>query len=208
MPISRTKLLSRATSFRDSRLCIIATEGAETEKRYFAMFENPRVRVRVLSTSEQGESAPQHVLNRLQEFRAQYELDQDDSLWLMIDVDRWLGPHGLPRVCKEAQHLGVKLAVSNPCFELWLLLHHADADEADRECKAVESRLQAKLGGYNKSNLQTDQFHMAINEAIERAKRLDNNPTELWPSFPGTHVHKVVMSLPPLATTDRSVQGQ
>lgn len=54
---------------RDCRLIIIAAEGRHTEKQYFSLFHNPRVQVKVLSTEDDGCSAPNHVLARLDVFR-------------------------------------------------------------------------------------------------------------------------------------------
>jgi hypothetical protein len=48
MGINRTKLLDRQHDRRDARLFIIATEGAVTEKKYFQMFGNSRIKVEVL----------------------------------------------------------------------------------------------------------------------------------------------------------------
>lgn len=195
MKISRTKLLPRTVNVRDSWLCIIATEGAKTEEQYFAMFPKDRVRVVVLPTGEDGKSSPQHVLERLEEYEETYNLGREDKRWLMIDVDKWR-PRNLKEVCKQAQQRKFELAVSNPCFELWLWLHHADVEVADANCQAIEKRLRARLGSYNKSRLDVESYKSTIKEAIRRAKALHTDLEELWPSFPGTHVYKVAASLP------------
>lgn len=77
-------------SVRDTRLVVIATEGAITEKQYFSMFSrlSPRVHIRILETPG-GASAPRSVLDRLRAYREEYELGADDVLCLVIDRDRW-----------------------------------------------------------------------------------------------------------------------
>ena len=50
---------------RDTRLIVIATEGRETEKQYFDQFGDKRVHVKMLTTGEDNQSAPQHVIERL-----------------------------------------------------------------------------------------------------------------------------------------------
>lgn len=149
-PIDRR---SRPLPHRDARLFVIATEGEETEKQYFSMFGNKRCQVKVIP-SEDGRSAPHHILKQLKEYKREYQIGSGDELWLMVDVDRWR-PGRLAEVAAEAGRSSFELAVSNPCFEVWLYLHHVET-------------------------------------AIQRARALDDNPTERWPSRTGTHVYRVV----------------
>ena len=37
-------------------------------------------------------SAPEHVLERLDQYQEEYELGADDEFWLMLDTDHWTGP--------------------------------------------------------------------------------------------------------------------
>lgn len=195
MPVTRrSKLLDRKTNVRDAALCVIATEGRHTERQYFEGFGNRKVRVIPLPTGDDNKSAPQHVLKRLDDFKAENDIGPDDALWLMVDVDRW-GVKRLKGVCQSAVQKGYRLAVSNPCFELWLYLHHADAETGDTDCAAVETRLRARLGSYNKANLNRSLFLPQAAEAIRRARALDNSPDDRWPDFPGTHVYKVAETL-------------
>ncbi|MDO5287754.1 MAG: RloB family protein, partial [Actinomycetia bacterium] len=47
-----------------------------------------------------------------------------DEYWCVFDVEA-PKPHGDLRKALEGAKGGrIRLAVSNPCFELWLLLHH------------------------------------------------------------------------------------
>ena len=204
MKIDRTKLLPRATNVRDSWLCIIATEGQKTEERYFAMFQSSRVEVVVLPTSEDGKSNPEYVLNRLELEKEKYNFGPQDQLWLMIDVDRWHAQNKLADVCGEARRRNIGLAVSNPCFEIWLCLHHADIDVIFNDSALVgnvkyptmKDRLRALLGSYNESNLDVSKFKPYIDDAVRRAEGLDTDTDALWPAHPGTHVYKVINALP------------
>ncbi len=46
-----------------------------------------------------------------------------DACWCVVDVDAHAT---LDRAIALASSAGVKIAVSNPCFEIWLLWHYAD----------------------------------------------------------------------------------
>jgi len=66
----------------------------------------------------------------------------------------------------------------------------------DKECSAIEKRLRAMHHGYSKVNIRIDLLKPKIPDATRRAQELDNHAKALWPSFPGTHVYRVVQSLP------------
>jgi RloB-like protein len=189
--INRTKLLDRQHDRRDARLFVIATEGRKTEKQYFAMFNSSRIKVEILATGDDGKSAPQHVLERLNGFREQYSLDEDDLLWFVSDVDRW-PTDNLSAVCREATQKNYGLAISNPCFEVWLCLHLIDLSPDDRTCKDFEKRLRATLGKYTKNNLDLPVYQEKIAAAIDRAKNLHPDPQTYWPTTIGSHVYRLV----------------
>lgn len=189
--IKRTKLIDRKSSVRDARLFVIATEGQKTEQQYFRIFGNSRVHIEVLATGEDNKSAPKYVLSRLNNFVEQYDLRSEDILCVMFDVDNW-EPQMLGEVCREARQKKYLLAISNPCFEVWLHLHLAALDSGDTTCKDFEQKLRKELGSYNKSNLNLDRFQGKVEAAIKRAKELHSNPRQNWPQTPGSHVYRVV----------------
>jgi hypothetical protein len=191
MGINRTKLLDRQHDRRDARLFIIATEGAATEKQYFDMFGSSRIKVEVLPTGSDNQSAPQYVLARLNSFKEEYDIHEDDMLWLVIDVDRW-GDDKLSLVCREAKQKNYHLAISNPCFEVWLSLHCGELDSEDKTCKHFKARLRKILGSYNSSNLDLSQYELHLAVAVERAKILHPDLQQNWPPTIGTHVYRLV----------------
>lgn len=189
--IRRTKLLDRQHDKRSARLFIIATEGKDTERQYFSLFHSSRIKVEVLATGEDNKSAPEYVITRLNEFVNRYDLTDEDSLWLMFDVDRW-GDKKLSAICREARQKGYQLSISNPSFEVWLYLHLDELSGEFKLCKQIEDQIRAKVGSYNKSHLDLSVYKDKIPEAIDRAKALDTNPRQYWPKTTGTHVYKVV----------------
>ena len=196
---------TRKTGLRDSRLIVIAAEGTQTERKYFealkSEFRNPRIHVEILSRNTTA-SSPAHVIKQLDDFRREYSLSlkEDDELWMVIDYDRW-GDRKLSQISKKCQQKGYKLLVSNPCFELWLLLHLKELKtynprERNRLFKnknhALEKELRRILGSYNKSNPDISKFIPYVKRAIERAKELDIKPRNRWPQSIGTRVYLLV----------------
>jgi len=202
------KKLERVSHVRDARLFVIATEGEETEKQYFEdltskeWYPNPRVIIEVLERSTSA-SNPKRILKMLDERKKKRGLKFDDELWLVINRDKqsWT----LEEIAEVAQvclQKGYYLALSNPCFELWLLLHIKSLEEysddilqeflENKKVTASRTRLEKELilllGSYNKSNLDTSPFLGLVQKAIERAKKLDIYPEQRWPNKLGTQV--------------------
>jgi hypothetical protein len=168
--------LSRDTGrFRDDRLFIVACDDTFAPKQYFDFFRIPRIQIHVVETPD-GSSAAGHVLDRL----LAVEHDEDDERWLLLDVDHYGAGHhlqSLTTAIAEARRQGVNIAFSKPCFELWLLLHHADESTVTNLANAddVERSLRSVLGQYNKTRLRSEDFPMeSVSEACVRAERLDN----------------------------------
>ncbi len=187
-------LQKRESRFRSPRLIIIATEGEVTEKQYFEMrfLRNSKVKLLILETTD-GRSAPQYVIERLDEYRKKNELDKDDHMWIVIDRDRWKEKQ-LINLVENIQKNYYKLALSNPRFELWLLLHHRDvkSDENLKGRNKIEVEIRKLTGEFNKGNLKEEHYMESYQQAILRARILDDNPSESWQKRNGTRVYQVI----------------
>lgn len=214
---SRKSLMrERREAFRDARLIVIASEGKDTERIYFKAlakeYTNPRVHVHILERSEdeQNNSSPEHVLKQLNDYKGHYELESDDELWLVVDRDRWTEAM-LSRVATEcAQDNFMHVALSNPCIELWLLLHLVDATlltseeeqlwmENRRKSKNADPylkvRLRQEMGSYHESSYDAKVLIEHVDVAIARAEALDKNPADRWPQTLGTRVYLLAESV-------------
>ena len=214
---SRNSLMrERQEAFRDARLIIIASEGKDTERIYFKAlakeYTNPRVHVHILerSEAEQNNSSPEHVLKQLNDYKEQYALEADDELWLVVDKDRWTEAM-LSHVATEcAQDNYMHMALSNPCIELWLLLHLVDISiltheehlqwlENRRKSKNTDPylkvRLRQEMGSYHESAYDASMLIANVETAIEQAKTLDKNLADRWPQTLGTRVYLLAESV-------------
>ncbi len=117
-----------------------------------------------------------------------------DELWLVIDVDDRAG--ALDAITAAAEEQGFRTAVSNPCIELWLLLHHTDDIAGIASCRDCDERLRQKLGVYKKAKLDTAPYTKpAIQRAVARARDLDGDGTSRWPAAVGSHVYRLLDAL-------------
>jgi hypothetical protein len=83
-------------------------------------------------------SDPISVKKLLQEAKKEYRFKDTDEFWLIIDRDDWeeIHNHNFDKLvddCKKENNFF--LAMSNPCFEIWLILHLKDINELDEEQK-------------------------------------------------------------------------
>lgn len=188
--------LTRRPARRDPLpLILVVCEGKVTEPQYLEGFRLAQrvttVRVHVKSPGGDPQAlveAAISVRNAAAE-RARRERDdylRYDQVWCVLDVDEHarLDP---ARMLAAAE--GIELALSNPCFELWLVLHFADhgAPVNAREAGRI---LQKHLPGYDK-HLQFDRVIDGYTEAVRRAERLLAHHDELGQpnGNPSTGVH-------------------
>ena len=125
--------LRRRVEFRTPRRTfLVFCEGTKTEPDYIeALRQEPAVRnsASVIRIDKEASGAvPLTLVNAAAEARARSSQEQGeiDEVWCLFDVE-WPQNHpGLPEAKTKAERGGVRLAISNPCFELWLALHFDD----------------------------------------------------------------------------------
>lgn len=183
---------------RDDARFIIATEDTFAPKQYFAAFQMPRISIEVVETND-GLSAARHVVARLKaihdEAKRRDELQDNDQFWVLLDTDHWVDANhvaAFSRAVKEAEDMGFHVAVSNPGFELWLLLHVSDVGNVS-DCASVEQELRRVLGTYSKTNTPTARLMHGLEAAVARARALDVSGR--WPQRTGTQVFRVIENL-------------
>ena len=117
----------RASQKREfEKIYVVATEGEKTEKIYFESFNGiefrKRIQIKTLPTRG-GQSSPNAVVKRLRTYDKKAGLKPKDELWIVIDDDG-RPEEQLQAVVNECKSKNNYFhAISNPCFELWLLLH-------------------------------------------------------------------------------------
>jgi hypothetical protein len=196
MPRRQRPLIRDSDTVRDASLIVIASEDTHAVERYFGRFRPRRVKFRILPT-EEGRSSPQAILDRLDAYRNEFQIGGDDELWYCGDTDHWITGNHLPnlhRVLSHCHHQDYFVALSNPCFELWLLLHFEEPPDLPLNCTAVRERLRAVAGGYSKPNgcvAKITEEH--VRHAIARAELADTAPSV--PNNPSTRVHRIVKSM-------------
>jgi hypothetical protein len=159
----------RRPPFREPRIrLLVVCNGQRTEPDYFrglkAHLRNPAVQIRLKAKI----CAPRDLVEHARKI-APAGGDEFDEVWCVVDSDEF----DLEPAVALAAKLDVRLAVSNPCFELWLLLHHQDCTAPLCDAKAVLRQLAKQIPGYQKNGLRFTDFEAGVTDALRRAKRLD-----------------------------------
>ena len=198
MPRQERNLDRDAGVLKDASIIVVASEDTFAVKQYFKRFRTKKIEYRVLPTLD-GCSSASALLERLDEFRKSNTTSDDDKFWICFDLDhRGQGSHAnsLNAILAACHSKKYGVAISNPSFELWILLHFEDLNSnSDTTNEGISARLSEIHGGYNKAKccghlpFTVDRVHLAI----ERARKLDTG--NALPTTPMANVYRILLEL-------------
>ena len=179
---------------RYRKIYVLATEGTCTEPQYFKMFNGAEATILVECLRAKNRSAPEQVLKRMKQRLAAEKLRQQDEAWLVVDKDSWNGNQLQQLYQWSTGDKRYGLAVSNPAFEYWLLLHFEDGKGVNslRECR---DRLKRHLPEFHKSHVEVHKLGNGTRDAIRRARMRDQTGRQKWPKTCGSTVYRLVEQL-------------
>jgi hypothetical protein len=157
----------------------VVCEGERTEPDYIDGFRREKryslVELEVVPSGGDPKKIVETARRRKNAAERQAQREADafadfDEVWCVFDRDRH---HAFDAACKMARRSGFSLAVSNPCVELWLLLHFRDSPGA-QECTSLCRMLRRHLPSYEK-RVEFADFKVGLDEATDRARRLDED---------------------------------
>lgn len=139
-------------------LFIIVSGGEKRERDYFMRISNmktfPRINIKFVSNShdtQEGGLSPDKMYEEALKLKDDYDkgkqADIEDRMFLLSDVDHFVVE--LLRVKPLCEMNGMKLIVSNPCFELWL--YYGKCSERPLDFDIPENKL--KISSYFKTYL-------------------------------------------------------
>ncbi len=218
-----------------SKIIFLSFEGSVTEEEYFEriseIFSEIKSKIQFISvaedavhtipkfrTPEQNEMLtkvrPKQLVERIDRFKIEkneiYQFSEypEDEFWIVTDVDKNWEPLWIDEwneaidMCEEKQY---NYAVSNPFFEIWLLLHHDEVIEKDKDFAVTDihayektehfrERLR-KLGVPLKDKKHINFLHYdyeKVMSVIARAKELHKDKKDLCPKYFATTVYMLL----------------
>lgn len=175
---------------------LIVCEGAKTEKLYFEGLRGklriPTVAIKVCG-KECG-SAPINVVDYALRFRDDY-----DHCWCVMDVETPHQHKTLAQALNKARANKLNIALTNPCFEFWYILHFEKIARAFGTNAKVQQKLRRYLPRYSKGNTDVlERLFPLIRTAVDNAEQvlIDKQcGKDLSKHNPSTHVHRLVKQI-------------
>jgi hypothetical protein len=197
-------LQRRVAIRRPRRTFVVFCEGKRTEPEYLnALKRQPTVRevaaVDLRVEAGHGGSAPQALVSIALDARNR-AIDEEaeiDEFWCVFDVEWPINHPGLLAALRKASNNGIQVAVSNPCFELWLVLHFQDHSawlSTDEAC-----RIRQTLDGSPGKGLNAGRYMPCIADAAIRAAQLDKrhlaDGTKFPDNNPSSGMHQLISAI-------------
>lgn len=186
-------LRRRVETRRERRTVVIFCEGKKSEpdylqgvKRLPEVRRNTAVNIEIASKRDVPLPLVVAAVKRKQD-------DEVDDVWCVFDVE---APQQHPDL-KQAMHCaaehGIRVAVSNPCFELWLILHHQHHTAALSTAQA--ENLRGTLDGRPGKQVDPDRYLPNRRLAAQRASALAERHVRNGTSFPNNNPSSTVGDL-------------
>ncbi|HUU20942.1 MAG TPA: RloB family protein [Phycisphaerae bacterium] len=191
---------------------MIVCEGRKTEPNYFKATRTElkltSVEVEVVGEGEAPINVVNTALERVADQRraaARSAVEGEyDSVWCVMDVEAPTPHESLSRAIDRAGANKLSVALSNPCFEYWYLLHFERTSALMPTNGHVIRALKKHFPSYAKSDSAilrelSSRTETAIDNA-EAALREKHCGEDLRQHNPSTHVHRLVAKLRTVGT--------
>jgi len=183
---------------KPTRKVVIVCEGSKTEINYFNGFKVRGSNVDIIPLYGKC-TDPKSIVTFAEErmnCKWSIDLDEGDGIWCAFDVDQNT-KQIIKDTCDHAKAKKIKIALSNPSFELWFLLHYKDIlAPITRQDAIIE--LKKYITDYDKNKKINDILLDKLSDAIKRAKLLnkkhqkDNVELCTVESNPSTQVFELI----------------
>jgi RloB-like protein len=179
---TRTNLSRRSSGSRKERRSFLILCEGKTEKLYFTGMRTrygPQINADVPGCDHLGV-----VKEAIKRRTAEY-----DEVWCVLDTE--LDSALVAQLRQTADGTGVELALSTPCFELWLILRHEDRTAPYQAAEKVKRHLTRLLPGWTEADTRFADFRDGVAEACRRARGLERTGDEHLKN-PSTTVWRLV----------------
>ena len=155
-------------------------EGRKTEPAYFSAVQQVWTGTLVSVDSRGGVGVPMTIAEHALEFateagltrrrkRRRNSFEERDEVWAIFDRDEHDYYEEAVQLC-EANNIGV--ARSNPCFEVWLILHERDYDRPD-DRHEVQRELERLRPEYDRAGAKVPNCLEMVDRVLDAEARAD-----------------------------------
>ena len=205
---SKKHLARRSPRYTPRECVLIVCEDGKASPKYFTRLRvelsrlKPMLDVRVVGAgsgpSGVVDAASRDVEERDRRAAASVLVLGYERIWCVMDVEAPGPRKSLDAALRAAAAQGFSPALSNPCFEYWLLLHFEARGSHFHHSRDVPQAIKRHVNGYTKGADIFETVYPLTDTAIANAKtvlRSKGNPRDLTGCNPSTHVYRVVEHL-------------
>lgn len=187
-------------SRKTKKIILVGAEGKnQTERKYFKAFNQVQSEYKIMA-GKGNNTDPVGVVEDLLKSAKQEELDlkDGDMLACFIDVDFKNGrDQELRAAMKLARQNNISVFLSNPCFEIWYLLHFRYSTKLYGSNEEVIKELGCYISDYSKSKDVYNLIENKIDQALLNTKRLEsyhleNGTNDRLKKLPSTEAYKLI----------------
>lgn len=201
------------------KIIIISCEGSNTEPAYFKAIKeklsnhiSALIKIELVP-KEPGASEPRDIVCNLDEFlhtEYDYKGEYDDELWVVWDREKVNArKENILNILPECREKNYNIAMTNPLFEFWLLLHFDDITKYNTETlfindwntpskkrRYIDKELSNILtNGYNKKNFNRDIVTKDnIDRALEQEKLFETELEEIMNNL-GSNIGDLIRTI-------------
>jgi len=201
------------------KIIIISCEGSNTEPAYFKAIKEKLSKhisalIKIeLVPKEPGASEPKDIICNLDEFlhtEYDYKGEYDDELWVVWDREKVnTRKANILKILPECREKNYNIAMTNPLFEFWLLLHVDDITKYDYEIlfindwdtpsknrRYIDKELSNILtNGYNKKNFNRNIVTKEnIYKALEQEKLFETKLEKIMDNL-GSNIGDLIRNI-------------
>ena len=181
-------------------LVLIIVEGTKTEKLYFEALarEERASAVHVDVVHSKGNTAPENLVQQADKARKSRidsdKWEDDGQVWCVCDTEQPEPGIRLQNASAIARKLDINMAVSNPAFEYWYLLHFRDSTSPCSNGQEMKNKLRKIINNYHEAMNVYPILRSRTDDAIAQASDLRKRSEGAWDNFsnPSTKVDQLV----------------
>ena len=190
---------ARKSQKRIPRRIYIFTEGSKTEPKYFREFiqyyKISQAQVKVIGR-ETTASSPKSVIEAMDYYKKSNPVKTKNDIYCMvIDTDRW--GKNLKEAVDDAHQRRYFVALSNPCFEIRLLMHFQDTNTILNNANLLmtKTEINTQIHSYPITGNNEIDYFPRTDSAVETAEKLDPKPQQRLLEQIGSRVYSLMKIL-------------
>ena len=187
---------------REKKLIVVAAEGEnKTELTYLKEFNRRQKEYRIIP-AKGNNTDPENLVEDARKSAIRESLDYSfgDKAIAVFDTDVGKERH-IRKAVENAKRENVEVYISNPCFEVWLLLHFKYSTKSYYSSAEVVDDLRNVWRNYEKNMSSFECLENCMKQAIENAEKLEqynlemNSKRDTVAFNPGTDIHKLIKQI-------------